>query len=342
MLSLTARQQSYLWLILNTVVWGAAFVISKPAFETTTPFRFLFYRFLIAAVIAIPLLWKYRASPLNTPRNVLMISGLEMIGTTATLIFLWTGLALTTAIEANLIATTAPIFVVLLSVWWLKEKQEAAEWWGLGFALIGTICIVALPVFFMQGIALTGALLGNASILLANVSESVYFVIAKKRYQDFPKLFVVSISFYIGLLSFAFLSLGEADWSITQLLRSITADLQDIRVVLAAGYMAVFGSIIGLTAYIKGQNGIEASEASFFRYLQPLIYIPLGIWLLHEELYALQVIALVLIIIGFLLSEQRSGEHSDAIHARPGTPAIATSRPPLLTRLKHTLIKFWH
>ncbi|MEX0895941.1 MAG: DMT family transporter [Patescibacteria group bacterium] len=335
MFSLTQRHQSYLWLILNTIVWGAAFVISKPAFEVTTPFRFLFYRFFIAATLVIPLLWRYRKNTWNNPRSLLMISGLEMIGTTCTLIFLWGGLALTSAIEANMIATTAPIFVVLLGVWWLKEKQEAVEWWGIAFALFGTICVVALPVFFMQGIALTGALLGNISIVIANISESVYFVLAKKRYQHIPKLLVVSVSFYIGLFSFAILSLAEAGWSVNQLLQHISVDLLDMRVILGAGYMAVFGSIIGLTAYIQGQNGIEASEAAIFRYLQPIIYIPLGIWLLHEELYAIQALSLVIIIIGFILSEQRDGQESHAVHARHGVPANVAHSQSLLSKVRY-------
>lgn len=316
MLKLSQRHQSYIWLLTNTVMWGAAFVLSKPAFETTTPFRFLFYRFLIAAILVIPLLWRYRRSKWTSTRTLLMITGVELIAV-VTLIFLWGGLALTTAIEANLIATTAPVFVVLLGIWWLKERQEKVEWLGLSFALVGTLLIVALPLYVKQGVAMTGAVLGNISIVIANLAESVYFILAKNRYHGISKLFIASFSFYISLFCFAIFSLAEAGWSFSNLLRLVSHDLQDIRVILAAVYMAIGGSLIGLTAYIKGQDGIEASEASFFRYLQPLVYIPLGIWLLHEQLYALQAVALVLIVIGFLLSEQREGAVSNipAAHA---------------------------
>ena len=70
--------------------------------------------------------------------------------------------------------------------------------------------------------------------------------------------------------------------------------------------MAIFGSIIGFTAYLKGQEGIEASEATLFTYLQPLIYIPMGILLLHENVSLIQIISLMIILIGVLIAEKRN------------------------------------
>ena len=69
--------------------------------------------------------------------------------------------------------------------------------------------------------------------------------------------------------------------------------------------MAIFGSVIGLIAYIKGQDKIEASEASLFSYLQPLIYLPLGVLLLKENISPQQLIGLGLIIIGVITAEKK-------------------------------------
>ena len=76
-------------------------------------------------------------------------------------------------------------------------------------------------------------------------------------------------------------------------------------VLLAVLYMSLFGSIIGLTAYIKGQDGMEASEASLFTYLQPLVYIPLSVLWLHEQLTLTMLVAMVLIGIGVYSAEKR-------------------------------------
>lgn len=70
--------------------------------------------------------------------------------------------------------------------------------------------------------------------------------------------------------------------------------------------MAVFGSIVGLTAYIQGQDGIESSEASLFWYLQPLIAIPLAFIVLGEKALPLQWLGLGLVLIGVAIAERRT------------------------------------
>jgi len=119
-----------------------------------------------------------------------------------------------------------------------------------------------------------------------------------------PKIFVAAASFYVCLITFAPLSAFEAG-GVSQLITAIGQDLQHVSVWVASGYMAIFGSIIGFTAYLKGQEGIEASEATLFSYLQPLVYIPMGIWLLKESVSLIQIISLVIILLGVIVAEKR-------------------------------------
>jgi drug/metabolite transporter (DMT)-like permease len=142
-------------------------------------------------------------------------------------------------------------------------------------------------------------------IALSNVTAAIYYVLAKKYYRNWPKLFVAGISFWVGLGSFFILSLGQQDWQVGQLWQAIGQDWQHPAVWIASGYMAIFGSIIGLTAYIQGQNEIEASEAGVFSYLQPLVYLPLSAWLLQEQLGLWQGLALGVILVGVILTETR-------------------------------------
>jgi len=147
------------------------------------------------------------------------------------------------------------------------------------------------------------SLQGNFLILAAMLLSGIYYIAAKKYYAGIPKFFITTLSFYVGLISFAILAFLETP-SIDAINR-VSSDLQHPSVWIAAGYMALFGSIIGLTAYYQGQESIEASEASLFTYLQPAVAIPLGILLLGETIYPAQLIALGLIIIGVFVAEQR-------------------------------------
>lgn len=299
------RWVSYLLLGINTLCWGAALIVVKPAFDVTSPFRFLLYRYVIAVFLSIPFLIYYWPKIKNKAKTIGLIFSLEMIGTTLALTLLYLGLAKTTAIEASFLTTTTPIFVIAAGVLLLKEKQEGYEWLGTLLAFAGTGLLTLLPLWQVAVNGYQLSLTGNLLIIGQNIATALYVVLAKKRYRKLPKLFVTTISFYLGLVSFALFSWMEQGFSLPNLTQAILADFQHQSVWIASGYMALFGSIIGLTTYIKGQDNIEASEASLFWYLQPLVYLPLGVLWLHEVISWTQAIAMVIILIGVVIAEKR-------------------------------------
>lgn len=299
------RISAYGYMLLNTLVWGAALIIVKPVFETTTPFRFLFYRFAIASVLAIPFLIHFiRKKQLNWS-IIWKVAALELIGTTLNLGILYLGVERTSAIEASLISTTSPLFLILMGMFFLKERQEKKEWLGFAFSFMGMIILALMPLITKGIFTPTLSLIGNLLIIGANIAESSYFISAKNLYKTLPKFLVASISFVVGAISFGLISLWETSWSINNLWTLTQLELSETKVLLPVVYMAVFGSIIGLTAYIKGQDKIEASEASLFRYLQPAVYLPLGVIFLKEPMYPLQIVGLILILLGVGLAEIR-------------------------------------
>lgn len=306
------RWRSYLLLGINTIVWGAAFIVVKPAFVITTPFRFLFYRYLIASIAILPVLFylwpkfKQKVGAKHLSTKFLQIIGIEIVGSGIALAVLYMGLNLTSALEANLIATTVPIFVTLGGVYLLREKVVRHELTGLSIAFLGTIFLTLIPFFSLNGQFTQFSIWGNILIILHNVANIFYFPLAKKVYQGLPKFFVTGISFIVALIFFAILSWWELNFpSLTTYKQTLIQELTVWPVFWPAFYMAIFGSIIGLTVYIKGQEGIESSEASWFWYLQPLVYIPLGILVLNEHINVFQLISLGIIFYGVYLAEKR-------------------------------------
>ena len=69
--------------------------------------------------------------------------------------------------------------------------------------------------------------------------------------------------------------------------------------------MGILGSPIAVSLYLYGQDKIEASEATLFSYLQPLIYIPLAVFWLGEKIIPAQLIGLAIIAAGVYLAERR-------------------------------------
>lgn len=295
------RRQAYLALILNAVIWGAALPIVKPALSHVSPYQYLFLRYAIAAVLSLPILIllikKYRPD-LKTLAKIVLLESLQV---TAALSFLYEGLRRTTSLEATLIANAAPIFVILGGVFLLKEKEEKHELAGLILSIAG-VTILTLEPLITGSRNLNFSFTGNLLVLGHNFFWASYVLLAKTHYQKLPKLLIGFVSLWVGLASFAVLNFATGD----QL--TLFDSLQQLavpEVLLASAYMAVLGSIVAVPAFIFGNNLIEASEASLFTYLQPLITIPLATLWLHEPINSTIILALILTTTGVAIAENR-------------------------------------
>lgn len=315
MVKFSKRSIAYFLLLVNVVAWGAALPIVKLGLGPTTPFRFLLYRYALAVIFSLPILWYYWAKVKDKSHKIGTIIGLELLGTTTGLSFLYIGLDKTSSLEASLIATTTPIFITLGGIWFLKEKEERHEWVGLAIAFIGTLLMTFLPGFLRGEPLFSGTFFGNALVFANNIISAAYFILAKPHLRKIPKMFATTISFYVGLSTFAVLALVELHGDLFSLYRNIKIDLTYPSVWFISLYMATFGSIIALSAYMKGQDEIEASEAGLFGYLQPLVYIPLSYLLFKEGVSLLQIASLGLVLIGVVVAEKRFRPHR-ANHTR--------------------------
>lgn len=292
------RKLAYFLLLINTIVWGAAAPIVKPALSFITPEQFLFYRFLLASVISFPIvLILFRRSPLPFSDFAKVVL-LELVGTTLILWLTYQSLKLTSAIDASVIYSTAPIFVTLSGIMFLRERETRIEWIGLGLALVGTVLVTAEPFIRSPLLIFSGSQLGNLLMLAQNIVWAGYLVVAKRFYRKRSKFLVTGISFWVGATSFFLLSLPDGNAFST-----ISSHLAIPSVSFAVLFMALFGSIIGATTYLVGQNLIEISEASIFTYLQPVVAVPLSVLWLKESLSPVTIMGMIVIGIGVYLSE---------------------------------------
>lgn len=288
-----ARSTAYSALLGNVILWGLAFPIVKLGFNAgLSPTTFLLGRFLVAAVVSLPILALLR--PKTNWSKLPTIILLELVGTLGALYLLYQGLSRTSAVEASLIAVTWPIFVTLGGVWFLKEKEERHEAGGLVLAVFGTLLLVLGPLL-KNGLG--GHTTGNLLILGQNLLIATYYLLAKKLYKGLNKWFVTSVSFWVGLIGFTFIYLlnptpltgfDPVSWPLVAIL-----------------FMGIFGSVIALTLYLIGQDKIEASEAAVFTYLQPLIAVPAALLLLGESITFIEIIAITIVAAGVYLTEKR-------------------------------------
>lgn len=295
---MSSRAKAYLALLIMSLIWGAALPLVKPSLDFVSPYQFLYFRYLIAAPLSLPFLIYYLIKLKPKASLLGKIALVELLGTPLLLPILYQGLKLTSAIEASLLGATGPIFIVLGGIFFLHEKEEKREWFGLGLSLLGTLILIFEPLLTGHSLQTSFSFSGNLLILLYNLIYTIYALLAKKLYRSVPKLLVTSFGYTLSFISFFLILLASRQSASIQLLAIP-------QVALASVYMAVFGSIVALTLFLYGQNLIEASEASLFTYLQGVVAIPVA-WLFLAEIPTWpMLLAIIFIILGVYLAEYR-------------------------------------
>ncbi len=302
-----SRKLAYLALLTNTIIWGGALPLVKPALEYSTPFQYLFYRYTIATLLIFPVLiiTLYRSRPSITDlfRIILLESTVLILGHS----LLYLGLARTTSLESSLLGISSPVFITLGGIFLLREKEQLRELIGLLIALSGTLLITLEP-FFAGTNNFSGNFSGNLLVLGYVLIWVTYNLIAKRFYSRIPnKLFITALGTTVAAPALGLISFFTTPQS-TDLASFVSHSLHILSlpsVAFASFYMAILGTLIAIPLYTFGLSQIEASEAALFTYLQPLISIPLAIFWLQESITVLAIIGLCFIAIGVVIAETR-------------------------------------
>jgi drug/metabolite transporter (DMT)-like permease len=293
----SSRAKAYLALTVTAVLWGACLPIIKPVFAYINPFQFLYFRYLLAGVIVLPLVVFYLIKFRPAVKDLLTIAALELVQIFS-LILLYLGLNKTSAIEASLIGATDPIFLTLGGVLFLKERENKQELKGLLISFSGTVFLLLEPFLSGRNGGITLSFFGNLLLFAYLLAITAYYLLAKVCYRRYPKMMVSSFSYPVCLLTL----FGLNRWFNYSV--SLSFFNQPV-VLITCAYMAVFGSIIAFTLYLYGQNLIEASEASLFTYLHIPFSLLTAFFLLKEVISWPQFFALIIIAWGVYLAEYR-------------------------------------
>lgn len=294
------RRLSYLALTLNAIIWGSAFPIVKPAFAYISPMQYLYLRFLLAGIVAIPIFLYFYLKLRPKLSYLFKVLLIELGGMVIPLLVLYEGLARTTALDASLIGATGPIFVVLGGILLLRERETKREWQGLALSLLGSLVIVVEPILMGGHSDTASSTLGNLLILTYNLLWMVYALIAKKFYKKHPPLYFGAVT-YLGTALIYGLILAHSGS-----LPPLSILYTSYPILLPVLYMAIPGGILAFALYLFAQSKIEVSEANIFTYLNGVVAIPAAYFLLGEKPSPVTLLAIIIITYGVLRAELRS------------------------------------
>ena len=301
------RVVPYLILMIPIVCWGGSFVATRyaVAYGGFGVFTLLAVRFLLATAILIPVLWIRSRSPRNFSSRRLSIGkliGIAIIFPGLYYFFETTGIANTSASLASLIIASIPVITGIISSVFLKEKIGTLGWIGVVLSVIGVCAIVYIDAEAKaNGSAVSenaATLVGTASIVVAAVLGAVYMVFTRLVLSTYHPFTLTSTQTIFGLLfylPFAIIELKNNGWPVI-----------NPGGVLSALFLGVFASVVSFFAFNKALQQIEATRASIFVNIIPLVSIFFAWIFLDEKLSAGHLISGTVIIAGVAIGTIRS------------------------------------
>ena len=265
--------------------------------EIIPPVAFAFWRWAGALAILMPFAIRGIIRQHREIRNHLgILTLLAILSVTNFNTFLYHALRTTTAINAFLVNSMTPIFIVLVSWIGFNDRISLRQGIGVVLSLIGLLWIVTqgnleilLTVRFTSGDLWT---------LAAAFSWALYTVLLRKRPQHIDPVPFLTVLVMIGLVF-----LSPVYW--WEIRSGASFDLSPA-VLTSICYVALFPSVI---AYIFWNNSVAvvgANRAGIFMHLMPVFGIVLAFVFLGEMLAVYHLAGMLFIFSGIYLTSANS------------------------------------
>ncbi len=286
--------------LLATAFWSGNFVVSRGLSDSIHPINLAFYRWLLATLLFTPFAIKSvrkEWSIIKKQLPYLFLTALLGVSTFNTLIY-FAGRS-TTAVNMSLIMLTFPIFILLISILFFKERLGLKKVLGIGVVLSGVISIVSQG----QPTKLLDLTLneGDPLMLMAAFIFAIHSHLIKNKDKKMSIITLQYSTFLIGsIILFPFhLWISKHNQEVVFTLPILGSIL----------YVAVCASLISFLSWNKAIDKIGAVSAGMIYYLLPLFSGLVAFVLLGEKLHFYHLISGLLIVSGILIINRKSKNH---------------------------------
>ena len=280
----TPRWKLALALFAIYVIWGSTYLAIRVAIDTIPPLAMAGARFLLAGAVLYALALRRGAgrAPAFEWRNAALVGGLMLLGGNGGVC--WAEQRVPTGLAALLIASV-PLWAVLLD--WVRPgglRPKAAVVAGVLTGFVG-VALLVRP----HG-ASSVDLLGAAVLTGAAASWAAGSVVSRNVRLPVDPLLATAMEMLTGG---ALLLAGSA---LTGEIPRIRPGAFSAASLAAVGYLVVFGSLVGFTAFVWLLRVTTPAVATTYAYVNPVVAVALGWAFLGEKLSPQSAVAGVIVI----------------------------------------------
>ena len=233
------------------------------------------------------------------PRDIWCFAG---SGICSLMLFSWcyfTGMQAASLAVMAVLLYTAPVFVMLMSIVFFREKLTGAKLTALVLCLAG--CVLVSGVGSSERLGLRGLLLG----LGAGFGYALYSIFA--RYALDRGYSSNTINFYSCLLT----AIGAAIiWGAAQPLGVMFGSWKGFGLCTALGIVTCY---LPYLLYTYGLTGLETGKASILASFEPVVATLVGIFVFHEKLTPLSALGCVCVLSAVVLLNLKRRQKANEI-----------------------------
>jgi drug/metabolite transporter (DMT)-like permease len=281
-------------LVLATMFWSGNFVIGRSLRGQIDPLALNFCRWLIAAVVLAPFVWRAFAQQWPTLRREWKYVGLlGLLGLAVPHTCSYEAVRTTTAVNALLLLNLVPV-VVALGAWrFLGQKIRPLQWCGIAVCLAGAVSIlVRWDWDTLMNLRLHP---GDLWMLPAVLTASAHTLLLKRMPAGVTQGPLLLASMFAALLFMA----PAVMWAGVDTLGAIA------NVWPAALYVGIFASAAAFLLWNRGVVAVGAERAAPLMYLMPVYASVLSAAFIGERVQPYQLAGGALVLAGLWMARGR-------------------------------------
>ncbi len=256
---------AHLCLIVESALYAGSYIVASDASDFISPFQLTLLRAIFATIIFGTAQLILVREKVET-KDLLLLAACSLFGITVSNVLFFTGLNMTTPVNASLLTLTSPLFLILFAIV-IRGEIEVGKLVGVLIASVGGIILIMGDTGL--GAEPTNPLLGNLLVAVSAGAYAVYLTLIRPLLQKYHPLTILKWLFAFGMLYLLpvwGLGLTQIQWA------KFTPNVW-----IALGFILICITFITFLLNTFSLKILDASIVSTYIYTTPLLTALIGV-----------------------------------------------------------------